>query len=149
MSWVLQGRAKPQVLVAIVAAGAALALSAAGPVMPASAGLFDNAPKVERGSGSEFPGKEGTGNQVGKNSDVRSAAGTPVGEGSGNLVGENQAVRAASQSGTPLGEGNSSGSGVNIGDALKGGPQLPDLGGAASKAASAVDSVKSNLPGGK
>jgi hypothetical protein len=73
---------KPQMLVALVAAGAALALSAA-PVSPAQAGLFGSGAKVERGvAAPNFPGNEGTGTKVGDNASARGAAssGTPLGE---------------------------------------------------------------------
>lgn len=63
-------------LVALVAAGAAVALNAAS-VSPAHA---------------DFPGNEGTGTKVGKNSSVRGAA----------------------SSGTPAGEADKSGSGIDI-----------------------------------
>lgn len=123
-----QSPVKSKVLVALVAAGAALALNVA-PVSPAHAGLFgsDNV-KVERGATApDFPGNEGTGTKVGNNSDVRgsSNSGTPLGEGAGgNLVGDNQTTRQASSTGTPLGEGSmNTGSGVNLGDALK----VPDV----------------------
>jgi hypothetical protein len=163
-------------LVALVAAGAALALTAT-PISPAYAGLFGgNDVKVERGSSSDFPGNEGTGNKVGSNSDVRSAAGTPFGEGAGNKVGENSATRGSASTGTPFGEGNASGSGVgvpNLGgvaekakDSVQGGlPNIgnpfniggnmgssPDVSGAASNAkdaaSSAVGTIKDKLPGG-
>ncbi|KAG0566151.1 hypothetical protein KC19_7G042100 [Ceratodon purpureus] len=126
-----QSPVKSTVLVALVAAGAALALNVA-PVSPAHAGLFgsDNV-KVERGATApDFPGNEGTGTKVGSNSDVRGSAnsGTPLGEGAGgNLVGDNQATRQASSTGTPLGEGSlNTGSGVNLGDALQNVPDLPN-----------------------
>ncbi|KAG0610264.1 hypothetical protein M758_7G051900 [Ceratodon purpureus] len=168
-----QSPVKSKVLVALVAAGAALALNVA-PVSPAHAGLFgsDNV-KVERGATApDFPGNEGTGNKVGANSGVRGSAnsGTPLGEGAGgNLVGENQATRQASATGTPLGEGSlNTGSGVNLGEVLKV-PEVPNplsnvgelnplkgglpdassvVGDAKSAAQSLVGDAKSKLPGG-
>ncbi|KAG0560055.1 hypothetical protein KC19_10G150900 [Ceratodon purpureus] len=167
-----QGSTKPQMLVALVAAGAALAL-AATPISPANAGLFGGDAKVERGASSNFPSNEGTGTKVGSNSDVRGSVGTPLGEGAGNKVGENSATRGSASTGTPLGEGNLSGSGVgvpNVGavaenakDAVKGGlpgglPNpfnmggAPDVSGAASSAKDAASNVagvvKDKLPGG-
>lgn len=165
----LNNEAKPQMLVALVAAGAALAL-AATPISPAHAGLFGGDAKVERGATSDFPSKEGTGTKVGTNSDVRGAAGTPLGEASGKIVGDNKATRGSSPTGTPLGEGNlSSGSGVgvpNLGgvaekakDTVGGGlpnpfskASAPDVSGAASSAKDAASgvagAVKDKLPGG-
>jgi len=137
-----------QVLVALVAAGAALALNAP---LPANAGFFGGPDvKVERGATSpDFPGNEGTGTKVGENSGVRGAAnsGTPLGEGAGgSKVGENSATRQMASTGTPLGEGRASGSGVSVPDlggiaekakgAVGGG--IPDVGGIAEKAKSAV-----------
>lgn len=119
--------AKPQVLVALVAAGAALALTAT-PISPAHAGLFGGDAKVERGASSNFPSNEGKGTKVGSNSDVRGSSGTPLGEGAGNIVGENSAVRGSASTGTPLGEGNLSGSGVGV----------PNIGGVAEKAKGAA-----------
>lgn len=155
-------------LVALVAAGAALALTAT-PISPAHAGLFGGDAKVERGASSDFPSNEGTGTKVGSNSDVRGSAGTPFGEGAGNKVGENSATRGSASTGTPFGEGNLSGSGVgvpNVGgvaekakDAVQGGlPNpfnlggAPDVSGAASGAKDAASNVagvvKDKLPGG-
>ena len=160
--------AKPQMLVALVAAGAALALTAT-PVSPAHAGLFGgNDVNVERGSSSNFPGNEGTGTKVGNNTDVRGSAGTPLGEGAGNKVGENAATRGSASTGTPFGEGNLSGSGSgagipNVVEKAKGavgglpnpfnqGPSAPDVQGAASGAKGAASNVagvlKDKLPGG-
>lgn len=155
---------KPQMLVALVAAGAALALTAT-PISPAYAGLFGDGPKLDRGA-SDL-GKEGAGNQVGSNSDVRGAAGTPLNEGSNSLVGDNSTTRSASSSGTPLGEGNLAGSGSTLGlggvaerakqavgtevgpFGLKG---APDVSGSASDAKDAASNVagaiKAKLPGG-
>ena len=73
---------KPQMLVALVAAGAALALCAA-PVLPAQAGLFGSGAKVERGAAAPgFPGNEGSGTEAGDNASARGAAssGTALGE---------------------------------------------------------------------
>ena len=98
------------------------------------AGFFDKNMSVERGSSSDFPGNEGTGNLVGNNQEVRgsAASGTPLGEGAGgNLVGNNQATRNASSTGTPFGEGSSSGSGVSL--------NIPNVSGIA-------EDVKNNIP---
>ncbi|KAG0566316.1 hypothetical protein KC19_7G054800 [Ceratodon purpureus] len=109
---------KPQILVALVAAGAALALNAT-PVSPANAGLFGGDTKVERGATApNFPGNEGTGTKVGDNASVRGAAssGTPLGEAAGgSKIGDNNATRGSASTGTPLGEASKNGSGVDIG----------------------------------
>jgi len=121
----------------------------AGEAKKSVGGLFGGAPNVERGSSSDFPGNEGTGNKVGNNSDVRGLAGTPFGEGAGNVVGDNSATRGAASTGTPIGEGNQSGSGVNVGEVLQG---VPDAGSAVEKAKStlqgaipSVDPLKSTI----
>lgn len=60
-------------LVALLAVGAALALTAT-PISPAHAGLFGGGDvKVERGRTSDLPCNGGTGTKVGTNSDVRRA----------------------------------------------------------------------------
>lgn len=87
--------ARRESLKALVAAGAALALTLSPmSVGPASAGLFDKTPlkKVaEKTATSNFPRNEGTGDSVGNNQASRNIA-----------------------SGTPFGEGSKSGSGVNF-----------------------------------
>ena len=137
-----QAPASRTALKALVAAGAALALTVSPmSVGPASAGFFDKTPvKVERGATSDFPSNEGTGNSVGNNQGVRGSAnsGTPLGEGAGsNLVGNNQATRN-NTSGTPFGEGSKSGSGVNL--------SAPDVSGIAEDAKSKLPNISTPNP---